>query len=76
MEKDWLGIGTVKKLVNSVRAAILILLFATVNNASAAYGHRPSVRPTPTPAPTNRGAMRQIQANALASNNIIFGTRY
>ncbi len=54
MEKDWLGIGTVKKLVKSVRAAILILLFVTVNNASAAYRHRPPVQPTPTPDPTNR----------------------
>jgi hypothetical protein len=56
--------------VNFVRiAAILILLFATVNNASAAYGHRSHMQPTPTPALTNRGAMGQIQANALASNN-------
>jgi hypothetical protein len=27
------------------------------------------LQPMPTPAPTNRGAMEQIQANALASNN-------
>jgi hypothetical protein len=33
------------------------------------HGHRPHVQPTPTPAPTNGGAMGQIQANALASNN-------
>ncbi len=51
MIRDW----NRKKIMNFVCvAAILILLLATVNNASAAYGHRLHVQPMPTHAPTAR----------------------